>query len=300
MSTVSVTNINTKDNVTDLTIGTGNVSSGTLVFKSASKSIVANATITSNGLTIVGGVMNYSKGATIVTGSTTDIWTPADGNFLHANGSASIVSFGTAPQSGVTRWIRADTAFTIVNNANNAVQGNNNYTTTTGDILQIIADTTTTTIVNVYRSNILPSIPPIIKAADETRSSTTLTNDTDFVVTVAANKNYRLRGRFVITTSATASTGMAIGFTAPAAFTSAMLSAAYNVGVGSFGGWTTAVSTPVGGTLTVGSSINGAADFELIFKNGANAGNLQIQTAQNTAGGTLTIKALSYMTVENF
>lgn len=137
--------VTTLDGVTDITMKTGNTSAGQIVVKSNSQNI--NIT----------GAINTSKGATVTSASTTDIWSIGDGNFIHVNGTTNVNSFGTAPQAGAERWIVADTSFRIVNNANNNVQGAADYVTTSGDRIQVLADSTTVNYVNIFKATGQPT-----------------------------------------------------------------------------------------------------------------------------------------------
>ena len=97
--------------------------------------------------------INFAKGASVASAATMDIWTPGDGNTIHGTGTATVTSFGTAPQAGADRWMIADAAFVLMNNANIKVQGAANYTAAVDDVFHIIADTTTVAYVEIFKAN---------------------------------------------------------------------------------------------------------------------------------------------------
>ena len=96
--------------------------------------------------------LNFGKGATIASAAVTDIWSPADGNYIPVSGVAAIGSFGTAPQAGATRVLLATGAFSIVNNSNIIVSGGT-YVVAAGDLIRVIADTTTIARVTIYKGD---------------------------------------------------------------------------------------------------------------------------------------------------
>lgn len=96
--------------------------------------------ILSGNVTLSAKSINDAQGANLASAATTDIWTQSDGNTIHVTGTASINSFGTAPQIGAKRHIIADGAFTIVPGAN--------ITGISGSILCAVGDT-----FDVYANN---------------------------------------------------------------------------------------------------------------------------------------------------
>jgi hypothetical protein len=86
---------------------------------------------------------NEGKGANIASASTTDIWTPATGNWLHVTGTTTITSFGTALQAGIERDLIFDGALTLTNGANLVCPGGRDLIVAAGDMITVRADTTT-------------------------------------------------------------------------------------------------------------------------------------------------------------
>lgn len=87
--------------------------------------------------------MNESKGSNIASAATVNI-SATTGNFVHITGTATISSFGTAAQAGVSRTLIFDGSLTLVHGASSIVlPGSANIITQTGDAAVFIADTTT-------------------------------------------------------------------------------------------------------------------------------------------------------------
>ena len=92
-----------------------------------------------------------AKGAAVASAGTTDIWTPADGNYLHVTGTTTITSFGTAPQAGAERVVIFDGILTLTHNATSLILPSAaNITTAAGDRAIVRADTTANMIVISY------------------------------------------------------------------------------------------------------------------------------------------------------
>ena len=84
-----------------------------------------------------------AKSANVASAATTDIWTPADGNFVHITGTTTITSLGTAHQAGEERTVVFDGALTLTHNATTLIlPGAANITTAAGDSMIVRADTT--------------------------------------------------------------------------------------------------------------------------------------------------------------
>ncbi len=98
-----------------------------------------------------GKAFNEAKGAAVASAGTTDIWTPADGNYIHITGTTTITSLGTAPQAGAERTVIFDGALTLTHNATSLIlPGAANITTAAGDRAIVRADTTANMIVVAY------------------------------------------------------------------------------------------------------------------------------------------------------
>ena len=120
----------------------------------------------------------------------------------------------------------------------------------------------------------------IVKTADETvNNSTTLQNDNHLLFALVANTTYEVD--LVLLHNSTSTTpDFKLGWTVPSGCVMFWASVTSNAW-GSFGG--TALSG-AGDTKTAGSiSGTGGAIFKALVRNGANAGNIQLRWAQNTA-----------------
>jgi hypothetical protein len=135
----------------------------------------------------------------------------------------------------------------------------------------------------------------VFKTADEsTASDTTMSSDSELFVGVLANGKYAVKGRIFFNTPAAADFKWQLA--GPASPT------LINVAKKAIGGGETAesaiavdtafaTSTPV-----LGSGTTGYVEFEAILHNGANAGVVEFQWAQNTSdGGNTIVRAGSYL-----
>jgi hypothetical protein len=105
--------------------------------------ILNPARIGNTTVSMVSKAINEAKGAAVASAGTTDIWTPADGNYVHVTGTTTITSLGTAPQAGATRTVIFDGALTLTHNATSLIlPGAANITTAAGDAMVVRADTT--------------------------------------------------------------------------------------------------------------------------------------------------------------
>lgn len=101
-------------------------------------------------------VLYFTKPAAVASSATTDIWSPL-GNYFHITGTATISSFGTAPQAGSFKFLEFDDVATLTPGANLIVPGNLPLITAAGDTCQVIADTTTIAkIVDYQRAAAVP------------------------------------------------------------------------------------------------------------------------------------------------
>ena len=117
--------------------------------------------------------INEAKGAAVASAATTDIWTPADGNYLHITGTTTITSLGTAPQAGAERTIIFDGVLTLTHNATSLILPSGaNIITAAGDRMIVRADTTANMIVVDY---IRASGQPIVVTASRTLLATLTT-----------------------------------------------------------------------------------------------------------------------------
>lgn len=88
--------------------------------------------------------IDFSEGAAVASGSSCDIWTPADGQTVHITGTTNIDDFATAPKAGAYMWVVFDGALTVNDSATITVDGNANFTTEANDMALVYAETTTT------------------------------------------------------------------------------------------------------------------------------------------------------------
>ncbi len=123
----------------------------------------------------------------------------------------------------------------------------------------------------------------VSKTADETvNNSTTLQDDDHLLFALAANITYDVV-LVLLHNSVSTTPDFKIGWSVPASCVMLWASISSNAW-GSFGG--TALAGE-GDTKTAGSvSGNGGAIFKALVRNGANAGNIQLRWAQNTADGS--------------
>ena len=135
--------------------------------------ILNPARIGKSVVTMEGKAINEAKGAAVASAATTDIWTPADGNYLHITGTTTITSLGTAPQAGAERTIIFDGVLTLTHNATSLILPSGaNIITAAGDRMIVRADTTANMIVVDY---IRASGQPIVVTASRTLLATLTT-----------------------------------------------------------------------------------------------------------------------------
>jgi hypothetical protein len=94
--------------------------------------------------------LEEARRASVASAATTNVW-GGDGNFVHITGTATVSSFGTAPQAGSERTLVFDGALTLVHSFP-ALQlpGNANIVTAPGDRAIVRADTPASHIVVAY------------------------------------------------------------------------------------------------------------------------------------------------------
>jgi hypothetical protein len=254
-----------------------------------------------------GKAFSEAKGAAVASAATTDIWTPADGNFLHITGTTTITSLGTAPQAGAERTVIFDGALTLTHNATSLIlPGAANITTAAGDRMIVRADTTANMIVVNYTkaSGVATVTPPskvvIKKAADQSVASATLANDSDFTFSLAANKKYLVN--LYLDCTHTNVDDFQFDITGPASPNAVTISAhaspASGAGTNNIG-----ISEPAAAfgspiAITFDDAVLGTVWISAYIDNGANAGTFQFRWANNTGATSRTIKARSYMVYE--
>ncbi|HYE89532.1 MAG TPA: hypothetical protein VEA38_00875 [Terriglobales bacterium] len=151
---------------------------------------------------------------------------------------------------------------------------------------------------NILTSTGLTKVELIRKTSDESvTSSTTLQNDDALTCALAANEF--VRAELTIYFTAAAAGDIKFGFTVPAAAT--IYWGTPNMIFYNSADAVTASDIRTTGSLDVGFISGGTicvASLEVAVLNGANAGNLTLQWAQNASSGTpTTVKAMSHMLV---
>lgn len=139
-----------------------------------------------------------------------------------------------------------------------------------------------------------------LKTADQSlNSSTTLTNDNDLLQAIAANEVWRFRF-FVPFNLAGVASGFKFGVNGPTAPTNLRYSMKVVNGVG--GTLVTAASkSAFASALAAALATSGDhfAEIEGAMENGANAGTLQLQFAQNTSdAGAITVQRGAFLIAE--
>jgi len=129
------------------------------------------------------------------------------------------------------------------------------------------------------------------KAADESvTSSTTLQNDDDIALSVAASATYRLAAYFIYEGGTLGSSDMKIGWTFPSGLTMAYghigMTTAGAVNEASVATSSDQTNSPAFGSDGAGQN-RAAYLFGMVFVS-TTAGTLQLQWAQNTSSGTAT------------
>lgn len=147
------------------------------------------------------------------------------------------------------------------------------------------------------RDNGLTMPPHLIvrKTADETvTSSTAFQDDDQLLMALATNTTYLVR--LVVLFTAVPSTGdIKFQFTMPTACSVFMNTIGFQVSGGTVNvGPMVGTTSPTGTSILLGLNTGAAGDvrvvpFEGVVINGANAGNLTLQWAQNTSSGTGTV-----------
>lgn len=125
------------------TINTGFYNGTDVILRSSVPSAAFVGGVLTATTSMSGKGFNEAKGANIASAGTTDIWTPADGNYGHITGVTTITSLGTAPQAGAHRVLVFDGILTLTHNATTLIlPGAANITTAAGDWMEVYADTT--------------------------------------------------------------------------------------------------------------------------------------------------------------
>ena len=132
----------------------------------------------------------------------------------------------------------------------------------------------------------------VVKTTDEdVTSSDVMQNDNELVIPVEANTDYAIVG-IIVAESASSTPSIDFTFTVPAAITAGGW-AHDNIGTGA----TLRAFATEGGMNLTAAQVRFVAIWGYL-QNGANAGNLQFQWAQETSDGTATtVKAGSSLTV---
>ena len=131
----------------------------------------------------------------------------------------------------------------------------------------------------------------VIKLNDETLTTdTTLQNDDELVVAVAANTSYFIQGGLIVASPTTAD--LKINFTAPSGATFTIMADYVASGTTLLSATTVSALTGIDGR---GATTVSAVRFGGAVLTTGTAGNFQLQWAQNASSGTTTIHAGSWM-----
>jgi|SRR5215469_7841692 len=139
----------------------------------------------------------------------------------------------------------------------------------------------------------------VIKPSDTARNNTTtMTNDPDLVLPVAASSTYHINGLILYDGPTAGASDLKSTFTIPAGASGMYFALRQGLGGGFAGNqsnnWTDTVTS---NTIAVGTIMNLSVKGILVV--GGTAGNLTLQWAQNTANATNThIKAQSFLTAQ--
>jgi hypothetical protein len=135
----------------------------------------------------------------------------------------------------------------------------------------------------------------IVKSATETKTAdTAYADDDELLFAVAANTDYLFQGRIMFETNATPDFKIQIAVpSTPTLF----LMKQQAVAPGATAYSNIEVQTATTSSAILGGTGNGFFEFSGILRNGANAGNLSVQWAQNTSNGANT-KVLVGSTLE--
>lgn len=125
----------------------------------------------------------------------------------------------------------------------------------------------------------------VIKPADQHYTTTTLANDADLVVAVAANTSYLVQVFLLYEGGTSGAADMKVGWGVPSGATLRLA----NQGVNASGGTTGSFAITASGTST--GQTNGAGSLRTLTYVGtlvtaASTGNFQLQAAQNTSSAT--------------
>jgi hypothetical protein len=130
----------------------------------------------------------------------------------------------------------------------------------------------------------------IIKTADQTISSSTLANDDTLTFAIGVNEKWVFE--FVLAINLDANGGFKFEITAPSGFAASQVLYGYADGFGSVS-TTLNTSTPDAGISTANADTYLRIVGSIV--NGANAGSITLQFAENSGGGGATVKAASYV-----
>jgi hypothetical protein len=116
----------------------------------------------------------------------------------------------------------------------------------------------------------------VVLTANRTNATTSYADITDLIIPVAAGTNYDIECKFIYSANAT-TTGIGIGWTGPASPTQTGGRMHAGLTAATVGG-TTIIGNDTGGVTTASTGTTGNfAVFEGFWRNGANAGSIQLR-----------------------
>jgi len=122
----------------------------------------------------------------------------------------------------------------------------------------------------------------VVLSANRTNATTSYADITDLIIPVSANTRYDIECKFIYSANAT-TTGIGIGWTGPASPTQTGGTMRSGLTSATIGG-TTSVGNDTGGVTTASVATTGNfATFEGFWRNGANAGSIQMRYKSEVA-----------------
>lgn len=254
----------------------------------------ATRAVTPDGLAAL-----WEKGSDVASSGTTSL---GEGGFFHITGTTTItdIDFATA-KDGRSAVVVFDGVLTLTHNGTTLVlPGAQNILTAAGDTACFVQDSSDNVICVWYRrASGLPLLPNIVrKSADETVSaSTTFQDDDHLLVPVLASTNYWIEFNIMVA-AATVTGGLKAQLTGPAAPTEVQINGHLSNGnSGTESQSATAFSSSMAWTANLAATA-GILRIFVLLRNGANAGTVTLQWAQNTASGAASFKRGSYVTYQ--
>lgn len=243
------------------------------------------------------------KGSDVASASSVTL--PAGRNYFHITGTTTITAFSTRP-AGEVVTLEFDGALQITHNATSMILlGAVNFTTAAGDVLAFVSEGS-----GNWRQVVGPQQKPVrkLRSTDQTLTNATYTDvladSGSMSQAVGANEKWRIHWRIYYNGSGTVGqSGLKLQITGPASPTLVQVSGDYPATDATIlfrtaftgSAFSSSLFDVVTGALTSSSGVvAGIIDVYLELENGANAGTVTLQAAQNTTSGVdTTIRPLS-------